>query len=214
MSSTVHTAVTTGADIASALAKHTNGVAKEVTGVKGAPATPNAPVPQRKPRSKYKHIAALHSKSRPSCLSHETEALPSFLGFRNLMVIALVVMNLRLVLENFKKYGILISVQSKLATSDVRYGILLYALTPCHLFVAYIIERVAMENAKAAVGRRKKSDTGVATPESEIEKKQFYNTWWWIAAAHTVNATFTLAVSSAVIYWLIQNPGIGEHIGI
>src|SRR5271156_6690195 len=118
-------------------------------------------------------------------------------------------MNLRLMLENFKKYGILITLKFDIAASDVKYGLLLYALTPCHLFVAFIIEWIAMENAMAALGRRKKSDTDLNKPESEKDRKDFYYTWWWIAVAHAVNATFTLLVTSAVIYRLIHNPGIG-----
>ena len=38
---------------------------------------------------KYRHIAAVHSRARISCLSRDTEFVPSFLGFRNLMVIVL-----------------------------------------------------------------------------------------------------------------------------
>ena len=38
---------------------------------------------------KYRHVAAVHSKVRPSCLSHDSHAAPSFIGFRNLMVIVL-----------------------------------------------------------------------------------------------------------------------------
>ena len=38
---------------------------------------------------KYRHIAAVHSKPRASCLSHDSETSPSLLGFRNLMVIVL-----------------------------------------------------------------------------------------------------------------------------
>ncbi|ELQ44977.1 diacylglycerol O-acyltransferase 1 [Pyricularia oryzae Y34] len=38
---------------------------------------------------KYRHVAALHSQARPSTLSHDSEASPSFVGFRNLMVIVL-----------------------------------------------------------------------------------------------------------------------------
>lgn len=52
---------------------------------------------------KYRHVVAVHSKSRPSTLSHDATELPSFLGFRNLMVIVLVVGNLRLVIENIQK---------------------------------------------------------------------------------------------------------------
>ena len=39
--------------------------------------------------SKYRHIAAVHSRARTSCLSRDTEVTPNFLGFRNLMVIVL-----------------------------------------------------------------------------------------------------------------------------
>lgn len=60
--------------------------------------------PKRSYRSsKYRHVEAIHSESQPSCLSHDTTETPSFLGFRNLMVIVLVVGNLRLVIENIQK---------------------------------------------------------------------------------------------------------------
>ena len=40
-------------------------------------------------RDKYRHVAAVHNRSRTSCLSHESNTTPSFLGFRNLMVIVI-----------------------------------------------------------------------------------------------------------------------------
>ena len=40
-------------------------------------------------RSKYKHVEALHKVSRPSVLSHDQPETPSFLGFRNLMVLTI-----------------------------------------------------------------------------------------------------------------------------
>jgi hypothetical protein len=52
---------------------------------------------------KYRHVAAVHSKARLSCLSHDFEDGVSFVGFRNLMVLVLVVGNLRLMIENFSK---------------------------------------------------------------------------------------------------------------
>lgn len=39
--------------------------------------------------SKYRHITAIHSRAQTSCLSRDAEETPSFLGFRNLMVIVL-----------------------------------------------------------------------------------------------------------------------------
>lgn len=120
-----------------------------------------------------------------------------------------VVMNLRLVIENARKYGLLITLKSNLRSSDLKIGLVLYGLTPCHLFVAYIIERVAMENAKGVIGRRKKSDVGMDGPETEKERKDFYYTWWWIAVAHAINASLALLVTSSVVYYAIHNPGIG-----
>jgi diacylglycerol O-acyltransferase-1 len=55
----------------------TNGTATATTG------------PPKKPGQKYRHVAAVHKQTRPSCLSHDSDAAPSFIGFRNLMVIVL-----------------------------------------------------------------------------------------------------------------------------
>ena len=38
---------------------------------------------------KYRHVAAVHVTQRTSCLSHDSDEAPSFLGFRNLMVLVL-----------------------------------------------------------------------------------------------------------------------------
>jgi diacylglycerol O-acyltransferase-1 len=39
--------------------------------------------------TKYRHVFATHSSSRTSCLSQGSEATPSFVGFRNLMILVL-----------------------------------------------------------------------------------------------------------------------------
>ncbi|KIW96096.1 uncharacterized protein Z519_03163 [Cladophialophora bantiana CBS 173.52] len=174
------------------------------------PSTDKPQPQQPKIRSKYRHVAALHSQVRPSCLSHEAKKTPSFIGFRNLMVLTIIVMNLRLVIENARKYGLLITLKSNLRNQDIKIALALYALTPCHLFVAYIIEKVAMENAKGVIGRRKKSDPDAnKKPETEKQTREFLNTWWWIAVAHTLNASLALLISSFVVYYFIHNPGLG-----
>lgn len=118
-------------------------------------------------------------------------------------------MNLRLVIENARKYGLLITLKSNIKSVDLRIGVFLYALTPCHLFAAYMIENVAMQHAKAAYGKRKKSEAGLDAPETEKERLAFRNTWRWIAFGHAVNATLALAISTLVVYYAIENPGIG-----
>lgn len=40
-------------------------------------------------KGKYRHIHAYHSQIQHSCLSRDSGVTPSFIGFRNLMVIVL-----------------------------------------------------------------------------------------------------------------------------
>ena len=85
-------ATTTGADIARALAStlgQANGVIKTTQEFPTPPSGPAGRHIQTSPKKKYRHVAALHSKTQSSCLSHESEVAPSFLGFRNLMVLVL-----------------------------------------------------------------------------------------------------------------------------
>lgn len=119
-------------------------------------------------------------------------------------------MNLRLVVENARKYGLLITLKSNIRSIDLRTGLILYAVTPLHLLAAYMIEKVAMQHANRALGQRKKSDTGADAPETDKERKAFRSTWRWIAFGHTVNATLALAITTLVVFYSIQNPGIGS----
>lgn len=164
----------------------------------------------QKLKRKYRHVAALHLICQSSCLSREATVTPSFLGFRNLTVLVLIVMNLRLMVENFMKYGVLICISCHdIRRQDVILGTLLYALVPIHLLVAYIIEIVAAQQARGAVGRRKRSDAGIHAPENEKDRKDFNATWKFIAVAHTINATLCLGITNVVVYFYIHHPGIG-----
>ena len=86
---------------------------------------------------------------------------------------------------------------------------ILYALVPCHLFVAYIIELVAAQHAKGAVGRRKRKDSHL--PDSQLDKqgRVYDSTWRNIAIAHTLNATLCLFVTTITVYGYINHPLIG-----
>ncbi|KAF5623796.1 diacylglycerol O-acyltransferase [Fusarium sp. NRRL 25303] len=86
----------------------------------------------KKPGQKYRHVAAVHKQTRPSCLSHDSDAAPSFIGFRNLMVIVL----------------------------DIYLGLLLYFLIPCHLLAAYLIELAAAQQARGSLKRVNDSPSG------------------------------------------------------
>ncbi|KAI0436145.1 diacylglycerol O-acyltransferase [Xylaria telfairii] len=156
----------------------------------------------------YRHIAAVHAKARPSTLSHDTEASPSFLGFRNLMVIVLVVGNLRLVIENMQKYGNLICLTCHdFRQKDVLLGLLLYVLIPCHLFIAYLLELVAARQAR--ISRAQYISRGGSTSPTKDQQADFRSTWSTIRMAHASNATLALAVHSFVVYFHIHHPMIG-----
>jgi diacylglycerol O-acyltransferase-1 len=87
MSTKIDTATVTGADLRiDAPVKRSDGSHVNLNGFR-AP-QPLAPI-RTHMKKKYRHVAAVHSKPRTSCLSHDSQVSPSFLGFRNLMVIVL-----------------------------------------------------------------------------------------------------------------------------
>ncbi|GKT43928.1 diacylglycerol O-acyltransferase 1 [Colletotrichum spaethianum] len=143
---------------------------------------------RRAVQRKYRHVAAVHHRSRPSTLSHDSNAAPSFIGFRNLM------------------YGVLICVRCHdFRRQDLALGLGLYLLIPCHLFAAYLIELAAAQQAR---GLRSKSKDGAASPTHD-QRARFNSTWMIIAWIHTVNITLALAVTSYVVYFHIHHPLIG-----
>jgi len=86
MSITTHSLVTQAANTAA-----TDNVEREKT-QQGSIGHMNGNAVTPKPgkfRSKYKHVEAPHNTSRPSVLSHDSKEVPSFLGFRNLMVLTI-----------------------------------------------------------------------------------------------------------------------------
>ena len=87
MATKLDTATVTGADLQNdAPIKRSGGSHVSLNSFK-AP-QPLAPI-RTHMKKKYRHVAAVHSKPRTSCLSHDSQVSPSFLGFRNLMVIVL-----------------------------------------------------------------------------------------------------------------------------
>ncbi|KAH8591783.1 MBOAT, membrane-bound O-acyltransferase family-domain-containing protein [Bisporella sp. PMI_857] len=165
-------------------------------------------------KKKYRHVAAVHSKNLTSCLSHDSDIAPSFLGFRNLMVIVLIVGNLRLMIENFKKYGVLICISCHdYSSQDLQLGAALYFIIPCHLLLAYLVELAAAQQARASMRGSKKRD-GTATPggsyvPTDAELRKFQSTWTIIAWIHGLNATLCLLITSVIVYFFIHHPLIG-----
>ncbi|KAH9825806.1 diacylglycerol O-acyltransferase 1-2-like [Teratosphaeria destructans] len=166
---------------------------------------------------KYKHTFAVHQAPRTSCLTHNSATSPSFpptnapnfFGFRNLMGLVLVASNLRLMIENFNKYGLLVTLSgSQVRRGDWQWFGFLYGVTPVFLFVAYAIEAAAAVYAKEKVGEKKKAevrgDNGAATGA----KRHLFSTWRVIAFCHGFNATLMLVIATYTVYFRIHNPGL------
>ncbi|KAF1808803.1 hypothetical protein P152DRAFT_452604 [Eremomyces bilateralis CBS 781.70] len=157
---------------------------------------------------RYKHVFPVHASSRTSCLSPGAENPPNFFGFRNLMVLMLIVSNLRLILENFRKYGVLVCLTcSEYRRQDISYGLILWLSVPIHLFIALLIELVAAQNALGVLKRKSNGNGG--TKQAEQIRRRFRWTWYYIAWAHGINATLNLVVTSTIVYYRIHSPGIG-----
>ncbi|KAK5118302.1 hypothetical protein LTR62_002815 [Meristemomyces frigidus] len=165
----------------------------------------------RQGSDKYKHSFAVHFQSRTSCLSSDTPVLPSYVGFRNLVGVVLVASNLRLMIENFKKYGLLVTLSgSRMDPNDWRNFWILYLLTPVFLLNAYMIEAAAARYAKSKVAERKRAEERHDIVERERQKRYLFSTWRVIAIAHGFNATLMLVIATYVVYYYIHNPGLAS----
>lgn len=123
------------------------------------------------------------------------------------MGLVLVVSNLRLMIENFKKYGILVTLSgSKIAEVDWKWFWILYASIPCHLFVAYVIELLAAQYAKSKVAEKKRAED--SHQERAARQRSLFSTWRMIALCHSANATGMLVFATYVVYFYIHNPGL------
>ncbi|KAG0219181.1 hypothetical protein BGX33_004245 [Mortierella sp. NVP41] len=107
----------------------------------------------RKAGKSYRHTFAVHTTNLPSPLSKEAPP-ESYRGFVNLGMLLLFGNNVRLIIENYQKYGILISLPgSKVSKDDWIMTGLAHLLLPLNVILSYQLERWAM---KRAIGHQKR----------------------------------------------------------
>ncbi|KAF2674032.1 putative diacylglycerol O-acyltransferase [Microthyrium microscopicum] len=177
--------------------------------------TPSTQSPTKAPQKKHNHASAIHKVAKVSPLSYDAPVVPSFFGFQNLMALMLIVSNLRLMIENSRKYGFRICLSChEISREDLVLGSILYFSVPFHLLVAYIIELVAAQQAKSSLARLQTRPNGNGHVKSthEAQQKTFQVTWYIIAFAHAVNATLNLAISTWCVYYHIFHPAIGAAV--
>ncbi|KAF9943263.1 hypothetical protein BGZ67_003026 [Mortierella alpina] len=120
----------------------------------------------KKTGSSYKHTFPVHTKTIPSPLSKEAPP-ESYRGFVNLGMLLLFGNNIRLIIENYLKYGFLLSIPgSSVSKQDWILAALTHAILPVNLILAYKLESWAKQRA---VGyRKRRSDEPVPQTESPM----------------------------------------------
>lgn len=144
------------------------------------------------------HYRPTHVSARTSLLSRDPEApvSSSFTGFRNLAAIVLITGNLRLIIENYMKYGLIKSVYKLgLARADLQTAALLTAAIPCHLFFSLLVERFAITALRRAKLR------------SQVHHRK--HLWRLFGALHMVNASLAFFITSYTVYYHVHNPLLG-----
>ncbi|KAF9193817.1 hypothetical protein BGZ51_002140 [Haplosporangium sp. Z 767] len=172
----------------------------------------------RKTGASYRHTFPVHTKSIPSPLSKEAPP-ESYRGFVNLGMLLLFGNNVRLIIENYQKYGILISFPgSNVSKDDWIWTALSHTLLPLNVLWALQIERWAK---KSAIGYRKRladakaSFNSVGVPHDdpksplksvhkiEAAARTSQRLFGWL---HTFNVLLILIWPSYVSYYLIFHP--------
>ncbi|KAG0265401.1 hypothetical protein BG011_004786 [Mortierella polycephala] len=176
-----------------------------------------------KTSTSYKHTFPVHTKLIPSPLSKEAPP-ESYRGFVNLGMLLLFGNNIRLIIENYLKYGFLISFPgSNVSKQDWILAAITTVILPLNVMLAYKLEHWAMENA---IGfRKRKSDDAPAEPPKAVaagdnkdEKKnkkqpktkmveelakENQSTVGWL---HVANLFFIIAWPSFMSFYIIYHP--------
>ncbi|KAF9584258.1 hypothetical protein BGW38_007047 [Lunasporangiospora selenospora] len=169
--------------------------------------------------SAYRHTLPVHVAIAPSPLSKEAPP-ESYRGFVNLGMLLLFGNNIRLIIENYLKYGILISFPgSSVSKGDWTYTALTHIILPLNVLIAFSLEAWAR---KRAIGyRKRRSETipqpgAVAAGDFPDPKLTLQTTKRLDASArleqsivgwlHALNATAILVWPSIVTYYYIFHP--------
>ncbi|KAF8981656.1 hypothetical protein BGZ46_002465 [Entomortierella lignicola] len=119
-------------------------------------ASPDVSSTKRDPKTSktpYRHTFPVHTKIGPSPLSQEAPP-ESYRGFVNLGMLLLFGNNVRLIIENYLKYGFLLSIPgSNVSNQDWVLTAITHAVLPFNVLAAYKLEEWAM---KKAIGFKKR----------------------------------------------------------
>lgn len=135
----------------------------------------------------YSHTYLTHTKIRASPFDKESPE-QNYRGFLNLALLLLFVTNMRLVVENAQKYGLLLgSGDLGMSARDWVLAGLCLALMPLHLVAAVLIER---------------QSSLTKLPASSSQD-------WRFICLHVLNITLEILIPTLVVWYQIQHPLAG-----
>ncbi|KAH6562940.1 hypothetical protein BASA83_003463 [Batrachochytrium salamandrivorans] len=133
-------------------------------------------------KSRYSHTFHIHTSIRSSPLSKESPE-QNFRGFFNLSMLLLGVSNLRLIVENFQKYGWLLNwPRGDLNLQDIQMVAISMSFQAASLMIAFFGEKCA---------------TFVQETPSAL---------WFIAVIHVLNISFAIVIPTYISWSLIWHP--------
>ncbi|KAI3652233.1 hypothetical protein MP228_003536 [Amoeboaphelidium protococcarum] len=145
------------------------------------------------------HSRMAHSQVAPSPLSADYPL--DFTGFQNLALILLVASNLRLVIENYLKYGFIVSGSSSLSSylqifsaSDVSYCSFILAVIFGSAYLTLFIEQTAARFQSSYTGQQSRAASWG---------------WWWMTL-HVLNLSAMFCASLTLTYLHIDSPLVGN----
>lgn len=114
------------------------------------------------------HSRKVHTAVNHSPLSSEADEAQDYRGFHNLIMLLLFVNNIRLIVENYLKYGLLIKVPivTLALEDDIRNGLIICALLPIPIIIAVLNERIYAFWMGVVTTGRKANATAASTGEN------------------------------------------------
>ncbi|KAJ2964686.1 hypothetical protein NQZ79_g463 [Umbelopsis isabellina] len=152
------------------------------------------------PLNSYIHTSPIHTISKPSVLSKEAPPVEGgYHGFIRLGMLVLGASNVRLIIENYMKYGLLIKLpHSYIPYQDYGLFVLAWVSVPVSITSAYLIE-VAM--AKIAIY--------IKEQKLDVKQKMMYIETL-SAVFHSIHLLFLMIYPSYIVYTKIYHPMVGS----
>ncbi|KAI8971348.1 hypothetical protein BDB01DRAFT_483879 [Pilobolus umbonatus] len=150
---------------------------------------------KRRMKSDYSHTLPIHTLSKASVLSKEAPP-ENYSGFLRLGMLVLAASIIRLIIENYMKYGLLITIpnHSYIPWKDFGFSFMAWLCVPSCLMISFILEysvSVTAVNAKDA--------------KPDIKKKLMLMEKF-VAIAHILHLTLLLTFPSYLAYTKIYHP--------